>query len=97
VGQRVFTVASRSEANRWYLLVVGENALTCNCPAHNYSDKPCAHRKVVHARLVKRARRGCGADSEQPGFLFMEELRERATGAGGMTAGPSFRCTPQGG
>jgi hypothetical protein len=51
-GHRAFAVASRSEANRWYLVTVGENALTCDCPAHNYSSKPCAHRKVVHARLV---------------------------------------------
>jgi hypothetical protein len=51
-GHRVFTVASRTEANRWYLVVVGENTLSCDFPFHNYSDKPCAHRKVVHDRLV---------------------------------------------
>lgn len=51
-GRRVFTVASRTEANRWYLVVVGEHALSCDCPFHNYSDKPCAHRQVVRERLL---------------------------------------------
>jgi hypothetical protein len=52
-GRRVFAVASRSEANRWYLVTVGENALNCDCKAGQFHpETPCAHRKVVHAHLV---------------------------------------------
>jgi hypothetical protein len=52
-GRRVFAVASRSETNRWYLVTVGENALSCDCKAGKFHpETPCAHRKIVHDRLV---------------------------------------------
>ena len=35
-GRRVFTVASRTESNHWYLVVVNEHSLECQCKASQY-------------------------------------------------------------
>jgi hypothetical protein len=51
-GHRVFAVASRTESNHWYLVVVGEHSLECQCKASQYRGK-CAHRQAVHDRLVE--------------------------------------------
>jgi hypothetical protein len=51
-GRRVFAVASRSEANHWYLVVVGEHSLECQCMGSQYRGR-CAHRQAVYDRLVE--------------------------------------------
>jgi hypothetical protein len=51
-GERVFTVASRTEANHWYLVVVHADQLECQCKGSLYYGR-CAHRQVVHDRLVE--------------------------------------------
>jgi hypothetical protein len=50
-GDRVFAVASRSEENHWYLVVVHADRLECQCKASQYRGR-CAHRQAVHDRLV---------------------------------------------
>jgi len=51
-GRRVFAVASRTEANHWYLVTVGEHSLECQCKASQYYGR-CAHRQAVYDRLVE--------------------------------------------
>jgi hypothetical protein len=50
-GRHCFTVASRTEANRWHVVIVNPSHLECDCQASRYG-KVCAHRKVVRERLL---------------------------------------------
>lgn len=47
-GARIFTVSSASQPGRWYLVVIEDGRLHCDCPAKTY----CKHRARVHARLI---------------------------------------------
>ncbi len=49
-GAAVYAVPSRSEANRWHLVVVHGLHLTCDCHAAHY-NRYCAHRAAVRCRL----------------------------------------------
>ena len=50
-GRVVYAVASRSQVNRWHLVVVNRARLSCDCPASRYG-RVCSHRRAVHGRLV---------------------------------------------
>ena len=50
-GRVVYAVASRSEANRWHLVVVNRARLSCDCLASRYG-RVCSHRRAAHARMV---------------------------------------------
>jgi hypothetical protein len=50
-GRVVYAVASRSQANRWHLVIVNRARLSCDCLASRYG-RVCSHRRAVHARLV---------------------------------------------
>jgi hypothetical protein len=48
-GVEVYTVASRSDSLRWWLVSVGaQGELTCDCPAGRH-HRGCAHRGAVAA------------------------------------------------
>src|SRR5258706_6302710 len=53
-GAAVYAVPSRSEANRWHLVVVNGLHLACDCVAGQYG-RYCAHRAAVRARLELEA------------------------------------------
>jgi hypothetical protein len=53
-GAPVYAVPSRSEANRWHLVVVNGLHLACDCVAGQYG-RYCAHRAAVRARLELEA------------------------------------------
>ena len=50
-GRVVYAVASRSEANRWRLVIVNRGRLSCDCLASRYGQVRI-HRRAAHARLV---------------------------------------------
>jgi hypothetical protein len=50
-GERCFTVESRTDGH-WYIVVVGDHSLSCQCKASQYRNR-CAHRQAVHDRLVE--------------------------------------------
>ena len=50
----IYAVPSRSEANRWHLVVVDGLHLVCDCVAGQYG-RYCAHRAAVRARLELEA------------------------------------------
>jgi hypothetical protein len=49
-----YTVESRTDGH-WYIVVVHADRLECNCKwsTNRPNAKPCAHRIVVHDRLVE--------------------------------------------
>jgi hypothetical protein len=49
-GAAVYAVPSRTQANRWHLVVVNGLQLTCDCHAARY-NRYCAHRAAVRCRL----------------------------------------------
>lgn len=53
-GAAIYAVPSRSEQNRWHLVVVTGLELTCDCHAAQYG-RYCAHRAAVRARLELEA------------------------------------------
>jgi hypothetical protein len=53
-GAAVYAVPSRSEANRWHLVVVNGLHLACDCVASHWGCY-CAHRAAVRARLELEA------------------------------------------
>ncbi len=53
-GAAVYAVPSRSEVNRWHLVVVSDLRLVCDCVAGQYG-RYCAHRAAVRARLELEA------------------------------------------
>ncbi len=53
-GAAVYAVPSRSEANRWHLVVVNGLHLACDCVAGHWG-RYCAHRAAVRARLELEA------------------------------------------
>src|SRR5260221_8622084 len=53
-GAAVYAVPSRSEANRWHLVVVNGLHLACDCVAGHWG-RYCAHRAAVRARLQLEA------------------------------------------
>ncbi len=50
-GRQCFAVPSRSERNRWHLVVVVGTRLVCDCYAGR-RGRVCAHRATVHERLL---------------------------------------------
>ncbi len=49
-GRRCYAVPSRSESNRWHIVVVNGLHLTCDCYAGQYG-RICAHRAAVRQRI----------------------------------------------
>lgn len=54
--RRVYAVPSRSEANRWHLVTVDGERLSCDCPQATKGRKVCAHRAAVRARILEERR-----------------------------------------
>ena len=50
-GATVYAVPSRSEPNRWHLIVCEGDRLACDCPAGK-QNRVCAHRATVHEYLL---------------------------------------------
>src|SRR5215471_11935577 len=53
-GAALYCVPSRSEPNRWHIVIVNGLRLECDCHAAKYG-KYCFHRALVHARLSLEA------------------------------------------
>jgi len=53
-GRRVYAVPSRTEKNRWHLVVVAHGALECDCTAAKFG-RYCRHRAAVRDRMEAEA------------------------------------------
>ncbi len=53
-GATVYAVPSRSQANRWHLVVVAYGGLVCDCTAAQF-NRYCCHRAAARARMEAEA------------------------------------------
>jgi uncharacterized Zn finger protein len=51
-GRRVYCVPSRTETNRWHLVIVAGVRLVCDCTAGQHG-RICAHRAAVRSRILE--------------------------------------------
>lgn len=51
-GRKVYLTTSGSDANKWHVVVVEGNTLTCDCKAAQ-NGRYCCHRSVASARIAE--------------------------------------------
>jgi hypothetical protein len=72
---RIYCTTSQSEANRWHIVALVGNRLTCDC----HSRKLCSHRAAVHMELVVQlAERAARAEEIEDELEIEARDREEA-------------------